>query len=291
MSYDLGDAVALRKEVYIAGVLADATVVLSVTDPAGTVTTPSVTHASTGVYTASVTTTAVGLWFYKWTVSGTAVEVESGQFTVYDPAPPAYSSLAGFKLYAAGTAAGSTTALAMGNELDDLLTEHLLTASRDVEDFCDRVQFYADKVASARTFDIAGRVSRDKTGYERLMIDDVSTSSGLIVEVGNDGSTWTALTDYVTYTPRARWPITALERLGGWRMYRKARITAKWGWPEIPSGVVTATNLRTLRLAGRRGSPEGVAGFADLGVVRISRSDPDFLSMLGKYMADGAGLG
>lgn len=37
------------------------------------------------------------------------------------------------------------------------------------------------------------------------------------------------------------------------------------------------------RLWKRRNSPEGVAGFGDLGVIRISRTDPDLAALLEPY--------
>jgi hypothetical protein len=60
------------------------TVVLTVTDPAGTITTPATTSAGGGQYAAAVPAVAVaGTWLYRWTATGTGVGYASeGQFQV-----------------------------------------------------------------------------------------------------------------------------------------------------------------------------------------------------------------
>jgi hypothetical protein len=60
------------------------TVVLTVTDPAGTITTPATTSAGGGQYAAAVPAVAVaGTWLFRWTATGTGVGYASeGQFQV-----------------------------------------------------------------------------------------------------------------------------------------------------------------------------------------------------------------
>lgn len=82
MTWDLGDLVPLRTTVKVDGVLTAATLTLTVTDPAGTVTTPAVTSPSTGVYTANVPANLAGDWLYVWAATGAATAVQPGQFTV-----------------------------------------------------------------------------------------------------------------------------------------------------------------------------------------------------------------
>lgn len=67
------------------GVLTDPTAaVVSVEDAAGNVTTPPVTHVSTGVYTAVVDTTsgAPGNWHYRGNGTGAVQAVAQGTFVV-----------------------------------------------------------------------------------------------------------------------------------------------------------------------------------------------------------------
>jgi hypothetical protein len=51
----------------------------------------------------------------------------------------------------------------------------------------------------------------------------------------------------------------------------------------IPSDVKQACNLLAIRQYKRYDSPLGVAGFGDIGVVRVSRVDPDIESLLAPY--------
>lgn len=60
-------------------------------------------------------------------------------------------------------------------------------------------------------------------------------------------------------------------------------VTGTWGWPAVPAAVVQATRIMVSRIMKRQESPQGVAGFGEFGVVRISRIDPDVLSLLAPY--------
>jgi hypothetical protein len=81
-TYDLGDAVPLQYRAYVDGALADATVALTLVDPAGNETTPAVVHADTGVYEYLVPTSDpasdLGPWMFTWTSTGTLTDVETG---------------------------------------------------------------------------------------------------------------------------------------------------------------------------------------------------------------------
>lgn len=50
-----------------------------------------------------------------------------------------------------------------------------------------------------------------------------------------------------------------------------------------PPDVRTAILLVAARLNKRVGSPEGVSGFGELGVVRITQTDPDVINLLVPY--------
>lgn len=78
MSYDPGDVWNPELTVRDAGgELTAATVTLTVTDPAGAVTSPSVTTPSLGVYRALIPLDAAGQWLAVWAVSGAVTGVES----------------------------------------------------------------------------------------------------------------------------------------------------------------------------------------------------------------------
>jgi len=63
------------------------------------------------------------------------------------------------------------------------------------------------------------------------------------------------------------------KRLGEW-------VPVPW-----PAHVEEAVLIQTARLYKRRNSPEGVAGFGDLGVVRISTLDPEVETLLSLDLA------
>lgn len=67
-------------------------------------------------------------------------------------------------------------------------------------------------------------------------------------------------------------------------------ITAIWGWPSLPDDIIMAAQLQATRYYKRRGSPEGVAGSAEWGIVRIPRLDPDVEAiMTAAYVNPGIG--
>ena len=69
-----------------------------------------------------------------------------------------------------------------------------------------------------------------------------------------------------------------------WRGQATVRVYARYGWPEIPEAVHEATILQASRLFTRLDSPLGVAGFGDMGAMRVSRfADPDVELLLQPY--------
>ncbi|PZG14433.1 hypothetical protein C1I95_21770 [Micromonospora craterilacus] len=173
---------------------------------------------------------------------------------------------------------------------DPALLRRLVAASRAIEDKCGKRRFWRDRTPSVRTVSAAGRrLLRDADG-DRLLVDDIGSLDGLRVEVGSTLYGWSDLVDYETEPDSALVdgrPITALLRpCGGWSQLgdrQRVRITARWGWPAVPPGVVEATLLLASRLWMRRNSPEGVLGSADWGTVRVSRMDPDVEALIREY--------
>lgn len=68
-------------------------------------------------------------------------------------------------------------------------------------------------------------------------------------------------------------------------------ITAIWGWPSLPEDIVMACQMQAQRYYKRRGSPEGLSGSAEWGIVRIPNLDPDVKAILegGPYLNPGIG--
>lgn len=77
-----------------------------------------------------------------------------------------------------------------------------------------------------------------------------------------------------------RFPVNAV---AGGRLER-IRILGTWGWPAIPSGVITATKIQSARIVKRKEAPEGILGLNQFGVLRVSgRPDPDVMDAIKPY--------
>jgi hypothetical protein len=99
--FDLGAVVPLAVNIKDStGALANAgTVTLTVTLPDGTTTTPTVSNASTGVYTASFPTTQVGRHVVNWAATGTNASAYEDVFDVRATGTTLLVSLADAKSY------------------------------------------------------------------------------------------------------------------------------------------------------------------------------------------------
>lgn len=62
------------------------------------------------------------------------------------------------------------------------------------------------------------------------------------------------------------------------------RVTGVWGWPAVPIAIKQATIIQASRIYKRLDSPLGVAGFGDLGAIRVGRAlDPDVEQLVMPY--------
>jgi hypothetical protein len=62
------------------------------------------------------------------------------------------------------------------------------------------------------------------------------------------------------------------------------RVTGTWGWSAVPVAVKQATVIQAARIFKRNDSPLGIAGFGDMGVVRVgSQLDPDVRQLVEVY--------
>ena len=61
------------------------------------------------------------------------------------------------------------------------------------------------------------------------------------------------------------------------------RVTGTFGFATVPTQITQATVLLGARIFKRNDSPLGVAGFGDIGVIRVGRLDPDVEVMIAPY--------
>lgn len=170
---------------------------------------------------------------------------------------------------------------------DALLTAALAAAEDMIDGYCGRTFGTAGTAASTRVY--ATTVS------DLVFIDDAAAITLVESDPSLDetwGTTWTT-TDWQAeplngiLAGRAH-PYTALRAVGDYlfpaSQQAAVRVTARWGWSAVPSPVTQAAVLQAARLFKRSDSPLGVAGFGDMGAVRVSRYlDPDVELLLAPY--------
>lgn len=171
------------------------------------------------------------------------------------------------------------------NDKDDLIERSIRAACRMIDRRTGR-RFYADAVASARTFPVIGQ-SLYRERDQVLLVDDIASVDGLAVAFGRTGS-WTAVTGWETGPDNALAygaAITELTGAGGWLPASgRVQVTAVWGWPAVPDDIAEAARLLAARLYKRKDSPEGVLGSSEWGVSRVSRTDPDVEALIAPFV-------
>lgn len=156
------------------------------------------------------------------------------------------------------------------------------SASRAIDHHCTR-RFYLDAATSARTYNVPrGGVLLGDT----LCIDDYdpATTPTVKVDDNDDGvyeTTLVAATDYVAeplnasnVEPGPKNELRFLSRAVQQSLTGRAevQVTAKWGWPSVPTAVKQACETIAIDLFKAKDAPFGVAGSSDFGTLRI-RSD------------------
>lgn len=283
---DVGDRLNLRHLVYdAAGALTNATVLLTVTDPSGDVTTPTPTNSATGTYDASFTLTEAGTWTWRWAISGAVVDVEDGSILAADPAPPTYASLAALKARISPDATNTSH--------DAEFLDALLDVSREIENYCGR-SFHTSAAASARLF--------YPTRWDMAKVHDFYTTTDLEIAVdhGNDGTyetVWSA-SDYQLeplngiVDGQVGWPFWRIRAVGNHRFpcvsstsRAPLRVTARWGWAAVPDPVRDACLILAVESFKLPDSPFGVGGWGPYGIVRV-RENPTAARKLNPYRLD-----
>ena len=177
-------------------------------------------------------------------------------------------------------------ALRITDSVDDTLLEMAIeSASRLIDGY------------TYRYFYNAGTAVRNFAAEDSYLvnIDDLVSISELKTtdEIGSEYTTWNA-TNYqlqpvngkqdglnIPYTSILAVDDKLFNTLGSQAL---VRITGVWGWSAVPIAVTQATVIQSSRIYKRLDSPLGVAGFGDLGAIRVGRSlDPDVEQLVMPY--------
>jgi hypothetical protein len=175
---------------------------------------------------------------------------------------------------------------------DELIDNCAGAASRLIDGFCNR-KFWAVGSATVRVYqaedsffcsidDISGTAITLQTSTNADGVFDTTwspTDWQLEPLNGNlDGIEWAydkirAIGDYLFPTVNANYGEQAL-----------VKVTANFGWPYVPETITQATIIQASRIFKRYDSPLGVAGFGDMGAIRVSRAlDPDVAQLVEPY--------
>lgn len=181
-------------------------------------------------------------------------------------------------------------ALRITDDIDDEILElSIEAASREIDGYCERV-FYA--TTETRVF-----IPRDSFTCE---IDDLTSLTTLKTSSTGESFdvTWTS-TDYQLEPLNGQagglvTPSTRIRAVGDYvfptfeprnvnHYEATVQVTGTFGFTPIPTAVEQAALLLTLRQYRRYDSPLGVAGFDEMGVVRVGRIDPDVQKLLSPF--------
>lgn len=155
---------------------------------------------------------------------------------------------------------------------------------------------------TGRTFAVDTPTARQFVAADPTVVQtDRFANAGTItvqIDTAGDGvydTTLTVTDDYVLL-PLNGTVYDAVRRVDGsaWPRYTTGRpgvqVTARWAdtATTVPNAVEQAALILAARLYQRKASPLGImTGFADYGIARISRTDPDVAALLASYRTVG----
>jgi hypothetical protein len=172
------------------------------------------------------------------------------------------------------------------DNVDDALLELAVeSASRLVDSYTQR--YFYNAGTATRLF-----VPLDNYVTE---IDDLISLSVLQTSDGDDfGTTWAAKdyqleplngnVDGLTGHPATR--IRAVDDFlfNVLDLEATVRVTGVWGWSAVPTAIKQATVIQAARIFKRNDSPLGIAGFGEMGAVRVGvQLDPDVKHLIDVY--------
>jgi hypothetical protein len=177
-----------------------------------------------------------------------------------------------------------TSAGISDNVDDDLLELAVEAASREIDGATER-QFFQTS---------ATRIYTPRDSYI-TEIDDLVSLTTLKTSTAADtvfDETWSA-TDYQLEPLNGlaggiTTPFNTIRAVGDYAFpidggSATVEVTGTFGFSSVPTAITQATVILGSRIFKRNDSPLGVAGFGDIGVIRVGRLDPDVEAMIMPY--------
>lgn len=186
------------------------------------------------------------------------------------------------------TLAEIKAALRVTDTVDDALLEPAVeSASRLIDGHCQRA--FSNAGTATRTF--------SPTFSNLAQIDDLQSASSIKTSSNGDGIwdvTWTSA-DYQLEPLNGllagqAWPYTQIRAIdtesfpsGG--NIATLQVIGVWGWAAVPSAIKQAAIIQASRLFKRLDSPLGVAGFGEMGIMRVGRGlDTDVAQLVSPFV-------
>lgn len=181
--------------------------------------------------------------------------------------------------------------LRITDALEDTLLERCIeSASRHIDRYCERsftagsaTRVFAPNDSYLCEIDDLISVTTIKTSTDADGVYDTTWGSddyqleplnGISGGVYSPYTRIRAVGDYLF--PTVNWPESQGEAT--------VEVSGTFGYgTAVPTDVIQACNLLAIREFKRYDSPLGVAGFGEIGVVRVSRTDPDIESLLAPF--------
>lgn len=169
---------------------------------------------------------------------------------------------------------------------DDLLNFAIASSSEEIEQHCNR-QFNKQTSATARVFEILTK--------DFVYVADFYTALNLVVELA-----WPDSANYEVVAPEnfELFPLDGVVNdQPGWPFWKivprrlffpcggRLRVTAQWGWNEVPAPVKQAALIMAAETYKLKDAPFGVAGFDSFGSIRV-RDNAMAASKLRRYVRD-----
>ena len=181
-------------------------------------------------------------------------------------------------------------ALRITDAVDDSLIEICIeAASREIDGYCNRVFYsvtdtreYQNEDSFVCNTDDLISVTTLKTSLDGKTYDLTWTTGDYQLEPLNGVSGGLvqpftrirAIGDYL-------FPIWAVKST--FTNFASVQVQGVFGWSAFPVAIKQAAILLSMRHMKRYDSPLGVAGFGDLGAIRVGRTDPDIEALLAPF--------
>lgn len=185
------------------------------------------------------------------------------------------------------TLAEVKAALKIIDTLDDSLLEMAVeSASRLIDGYTNR--YFYNAGTATKYFEAQDNYVTNIEDLQSITTLQTSTEADMVFD-----TTW-ASTDYQLEPANGRTdgivtPYTSIRAINSywfpiWNNMTLVKVVGVWGWASVPITIKQATIIQASRIFKRLDSPLGVAGFGDMGIMRVSsRLDPDVAQLVDPY--------